>query len=179
MSVLKHHLGMFEGYSFATQGAIFPHQSAQDVIDWDHHADAVEFWPCGDHEGVALVFYRQTAVTATDLIKLDELLTAIGNDAIETYARIHWLICLDDYPLDELTADMVTGLDIYYFIGEPFADLSQDAATALLEKLYPEQYASWQRGCPDQRFDPEAFWSTWTVHEIELSSCHILMARAW
>jgi hypothetical protein len=42
MRVIKHHFGMFEGYSFANQGAIFPHHSAQAVIDWDPNADAVE-----------------------------------------------------------------------------------------------------------------------------------------
>lgn len=179
MTILKHNLGMFERYSFATQGTIFPNHSAQDVLDWDHNTDAVEFWPCGDHEGVALVFYRQTAVTATELIKLDDLLTAIGNDAIETYAKIHWLMSVDGYALNELTADMVTGLDVYYFIGELFADLSKDAATQLFEKLYPEQYVTWRQGFSDQTFDPEAFWSTWTVHDVELSSCKILMAREW
>jgi hypothetical protein len=179
MIVLKHDLGMFEGYSFAKQGAIFPNHSAQDVIHWDHHVDAVEFWPCGDHEGIALVFYRQTAVTAAELIKLDDLLTAIGNDSIETYARIHWLMYLDDFSLDELTADMVTDLDAYYFASELVTDLSKEAATQLYAKLYPEQYALWLGGCPDHIFDPEAFWSTWTVHEIELSSCKILMAREW
>ncbi|ETX04468.1 hypothetical protein [Candidatus Entotheonella palauensis] len=179
MSVLKHDLGMFEGYSFATQGPIFPHHSAQEVIDWDHLADAVEFWPCGDHEGVALVFYRQTAVTAAELIKLDHLLTAIGNDAIETYARIYWLMSVDGYALDELTTEMVTDLDVYCFIGDPLADLSQDAALALFENLYPEPYAIWLQDSPGRPFDPEAFWSTWTVHEIALLSCNILMARAW
>ncbi len=179
MTILKHHLGMFEGYSFATQGTIFPNHSAQDVIDWDHNADAVEFWPCGDHEGIALVFHRQTAVTAAELIQLDDLLTAIGNDAIETFARIHWLMSVDGYALDELTADMVTGLDAYYFIGQSSTDLSKDAAIQLFEKLYPERYAVWHRGCPGQIFDPEAFWRTWTVHEIELSSCKILLAREW
>jgi hypothetical protein len=179
MRVLKHHLGMFEGYSFANQGAIFPHHSAQAVVDWDSNADVVEFWPCGDHEGVALVLYRQTAVTAAELTTLDDLLTAIGNDSIETYARIHWLMSVDGYALDDLTADMVSDLDAYYFMSETAADLSKEAATQLFERLYPEPYAIWRQGCPGLLFDPETFWSAWTVHEIELSSCTILMARPW
>ena len=179
MSVIQHDLGLFEGYSSANQGPIFPHHNAQAVIDWDHTADTVEFWPCGDHEGVALVFYRQTAVSAVELIQLDDLLTAIGDDSIETYARIHWLMSLDGYPLDELRADIVRNLDAYYFISELGSDLSNEAATRLFERLYPEPYAVWQRGCPGLIFDPDSFWSTWTVHEIELSSCKILMARPW
>ena len=179
MMVLKHNFGLFEGYSFATQGAILPHYSAQEVIDWDHSANAVEFWPCGDHEGVALVFYRQTAVSAAELIQLDDLLTAIGNDAMETYARIHWLMSLDGYALNELTAERVHDLDVYYFVGEPLTDLNQEAATQLFATRYPEQYEKWRRDCPGQRLDTEAFWSSWTVREIELSSCSILMARAW
>jgi hypothetical protein len=179
MTILKHDFGLFEGYSFAKQGAIVPHYSAQAVIDWDHHADAVEFWPCGDHEGVALVFYRQTAVSAADLVQLDDLLTAIGNDAIETYARIHWLMTLDGYALHELTADRVNDLDVYYFVGETDADLSLEAATQLFATRYPEQYAKWRRDCPGQRLDTEAFWSAWTVREMALSSRSILMAREW
>ena len=179
MTILNHDFGMFEGYSLARQGAIFPHHRAQDVIDWDQNADAVEFWPCGDHEGIALAFYRQTAVSAADLIQLDNLLTAIGNDAIETYARIHWLMTLDGYGLNELTADMVNDLDIYYFVGETDADLSQEAAIQLFGTRFPEQYATWRRDCPGQRLDTEAFWSAWTVREIELSSRRILMAREW
>ena len=179
MTVIKHDLGLFEGYSFANQGAIVPHHNAQAVIDWDHNTDAVEFWPCGDHEGVALVFYRQTAVSAAELTQLDALLTAIGNDSIETFAKIHWLMSLDGYPLDELRAEMVSDLDVYYFISEPGADLNQEATTQVFETLYPEAYTIWHRGCPGLRFDPDAFWSTWTVHEIELSSCKILMARPW
>lgn len=86
---------------------------------------------------------------------------------------------LDGYSLYELTADMVADLDVYYFVSELVTDLSKEAATQLFAKFYPEQYALWRRGCPGQIFDPETFWDTWTVHEIELSSCKILMAREW
>jgi hypothetical protein len=52
-------------------------------------------------------------------------------------------------------------------MSETSADLSKEAATQLFERLYPEPYAIWRQGCPGLLFDPETFWSAWTVHEIE------------
>jgi len=63
--------------------------TAQEVVDWDHHREGqAEFWPSGDHSGVALVFGNQQAVTASEIFALDFLLDQLDGDTERSFLRI-------------------------------------------------------------------------------------------
>ena len=58
-------LGTFEGFNFRLSGAIDRVLTAEEVVNWEHDAHGeAEFWPSGDHPGVALLFKYKTAVIA-------------------------------------------------------------------------------------------------------------------
>ena len=83
-------LGTFEGFNFRQDQAIDHILTATEVVNWDHDAAGeAEFWPSGDHAGVALLFAGQSAVTASQLLALDRLLSELGDDSTMNYLRIH------------------------------------------------------------------------------------------
>ena len=72
---LKHDLGTFEGFNFRDQAALDRNLTADEVLDWDHDgAGEAEFWPAGDHPGVAALFSQKSAVSGSELKALDDLL---------------------------------------------------------------------------------------------------------
>ena len=76
---LKHDLGEFEGFNFRNQTAIYPNLTAREVVDWDHDGEGeAEFWPAGDHSGVAALFSQKSAVSGSELKALDDLLCNWG-----------------------------------------------------------------------------------------------------
>lgn len=156
---ISHDLGEFEGFNFRDQAAIDRNLTADEVIDWDHdEAGEAEFWPAGDHAGVAAVFSRKSSITGSELQALDDLLTDLGNDDTATFLRIRYAI--EDRGLDihDLTADAVDDLTCYIFRGTNFGDLYREAGYELFETYYPELYAMWEKTpCDGLHFDPHDF----------------------
>ena len=152
---LDHDLGTFEGFNFRDQGAIYPNQSAEEMVNWDHDKNGeAEFWPAGDNEGVFLVFEGQSSVTCTEVKKLDALLSDLGSDDLETFVRIR---CAETSIL-ELTAEDMEDQNLHVYTGGTFIDLRNEAAYELFELYYPEAYAAWETSlCDGLIFDPDRF----------------------
>jgi len=155
--ILENDFGSFEGYNFRQMAAIYPNTSAQGVIDWDHDGKGeAEFWPDGDHDGVALVFRGASAVTAGDILALDRLISALGDEP-ESYVRIAWMI-------DQ--GECITGLEpetiedelLFIHSGDSFLDVCKDAAFELFEAYWPDEYRAWEKSnVPGLEFDWERF----------------------
>lgn len=170
-SALTHDLGTFEGFSFRHQSAIFPNQTAESVVSWDHDLKGeAEFWPSGDHEGVALVFSGRNSVSASELIQLDDLLSELGNDSVETYVRLHYLISIQGESLGDLTEETVGDLCCHIFTNTSFLDLRKEAALELFETYYPEDYAVWEKSrCDGLLFDHDLFLNSPVFHTVEIT----------
>ena len=156
---LSHDLGEFEGFNFREQAAIDRNLTADEVLDWDHDGEGeAEFWPAGDHPGVAALFSRKSSVTATELLTLDELLSQLGHDDTATFLRIRYAVEYQGNNLQDLTAEDIEGLNCYTFTGTNFTDIYREAGYELFETYYPELYAMWEKTpCDGLHFDPEAF----------------------
>ncbi len=152
-------LGTFEGFNFRTQSAIERLLTADEVIHWEHDADGeAEFWPAGDHPGVAVLFEHRSAVTAADLLALDRLLHELGGDAIENFLRIHHAVNCCGYDLQTVAAGTIEDQALHIFLGTNFWDLRRQAAYELFELYYPEAYTAWERSCCDGLiFDTDRF----------------------
>ncbi|MBE7502346.1 MAG: hypothetical protein HS113_19090 [Verrucomicrobiales bacterium] len=178
---LQFDLGSFEGFNFRSQSAIERLLTADEVVHWEHDADGeAEFWPAGDHPGVAVVFEHRTAVTAADLLAVDRLLLELGGDAFENFLRIHFTVNCCGYDLQTLTAGTVEDQALHLFEGTNFQDLRREAAYELFELYYPEAYAAWERSCCDGLiFDTDRFLNSpsFSVEEIRLGE-HVALIVA-
>ncbi len=167
---LTHELGSFEGFNHRDQRAIELILSAQEVIDWDHDAQGEsEFWPAGDHPGVALIFQAADSVTPFEITALDGLLEELGDETQETFVRLHVLCHLHGHSLRSLQADDVHDLDAHVFSGHSFIDLRRQAAYELFELCYPEEYAVWEKSlCDGLIFDEDRFLDSpvWCTEEV-------------
>jgi hypothetical protein len=170
-NALAHDLGTFEGFSFRHQTAIFPNQNAESVVSWNHDLKGeAEFWPSGDHEGVALVFSGRNSVAGAELIHLDHLLSELGNDSVETYVRLHYLTSFQGESLGDLTAETVDDLCCHIFASTSFLDLRKEAALELFEVYYPEDYAVWEKSrCDGLIFDHDLFLDAPVFHTVEIT----------
>jgi hypothetical protein len=166
-------LGTFEGFNFRPQQAIDRSLTAQDVVNWDHDAAGeAEFWPSGDHAGLALLFAGQSAVTASQLLALDRLLSELGDDSTFNYLRIHYAVSCGGDDLARLTGEQVEDLPIHIFEGSSFLDLRKEAAFELFELYYPDEYRVWEKTqCDGLVFDPDRFLDSpvFSAEEIELT----------
>jgi hypothetical protein len=165
-------LGAFEGFNFRQQAAIERTLTAAEVTAWNHDADGeAEFWPAGDHAGVALVFKDQSAVTARELQALAAVLDAAPWDATETCLRVHFAVRVQGAALEDLTAPHLEDQHLAVFFGGNFHDVRRDAAFELFETYYPELFRLWD-ACPMNglRFDWDDFLDSpvWTVEEVTL-----------
>lgn len=172
-------LGTFEGFNFRDQSAIEHTLTAQEVIDWDHdrHGEA-EFWPSGDHPGVALVFEYQSTISAGELIALDRFLDLLGGDSETNFLRIYHAGLLYGAGLSDLTAGQVEADVPHIYFGSSFMNLRVEAAYELFELNYPEAYAMWTTsGCAGLVFDPDRFLDSRSllVHEITFGGRKVLM----
>ena len=169
---LQFNLGTFEGFNFRTQSAIERLLTADEVVHWEHDADGeAEFWPAGDHPGVAVLFEHRTAVTAADLLALDRLLLELGGDAFENFLRIHHAVNCCGYDLQTLVAGTVEDQSLHIFEGTNFLDLRREAAYELFELYYPEAYTAWERSCCDGLiFDTDRFLDSpgFSVEEVRI-----------
>lgn len=182
-TALIHNLGTFEGFNFRTQSAIERPLSAQEVIGWDHDAKGeAEFWPAGDYCGIRLLFRDRSAVTASELRHLDQLLTDLGYDSPSTFVRIRHAIDTTGMSLAELTLEMIEGQVVSFFEGTNFTDLRRDAAFELFEAYYPDLYRLWESTpCDGLVFDTDRFLDSpsWSVAEYTLDSrCFLAVAPA-
>lgn len=168
----RYELGTFEGFNFRDQSAIDRTLTADEVINWDHdRAGEAEFWPAGDHAGMAKVFEGRTSVTCSQLLALDGLLQSLGGDEIENFLKIHYAVNVQGLALDEVTAEQIDDLGLHLFRGSSLYDLRKDAAYELFEQYYPELYRVWEfTPCDGLRFDTDEFLDSpsWSVEEIEL-----------
>jgi len=169
---LTHSLGAFEGFNFREHSAIEHLLTAEQVVQWDHdQAGEAEFWPAGDHPGVAAVFAGQSSITTPELIALDRLLEELGGDSIENFLRIHHARSANHADLATLTLEQVEDNSPHIFLGTNFTDLRHEAAYELFELYYPEAYAVWEKcSCDGLGFDPDRFLDSpgWSVEEIAL-----------
>ena len=170
---LKHDLGTFEGFNFRDQAALDRNLTADEVLDWDHDgAGEAEFWPAGDHPGVASVFDRKSAVTGSELEALDDLLRQLGQDDTETFLRIRYAVHDRGLDLTDLTAAEVEDAPLYLYRGTNFCDLYREAGYDLFEAYYPDLYALWEKTpCDGLHFDPVAFLESpgFTLAEVTLA----------
>lgn len=172
-------LGTFEGFNHRDQGAIETTLDAQEVLDWNHDARGeAEFWPAGDHDGVALVFSGADSVTAFEIQALDTLLDELGDDSSEIFVQLHFLIHCHGESLWTLTAEAVQDLGAHIFSGESFIELRQEAAFELFELYYPQEYAIWEKSlCDGLIFDKDRFLDSpvWTTDEVQFSGTKFLL----
>ena len=170
---LKHDLGTFEGFNFRNQAALDRNLTADEILDWDHDgAGEAEFWPAGDHPGVASVFDRKSAVTGSELEALDDLLRQLGQDDTETFLRIRYAVHDRGLDLAGLTAAEVEDAPLYLYRGTNFGDLYREAGYDLFEAYYPDLYALWEKTpCDGLHFDPVAFLESpgFTLSEVTFS----------
>lgn len=168
---LAHDLGTFEGFTFRHQSAIFPNHSAESVVRWDHDGKGeAEFWPSGDHEGVALIFNGHNSVSGAELVQLDSLLCELGDDSIENFIRLHYLISLQGYNLSDLSAETVEDLCCHIFTSTSFLDPRKEAALELFEVYYPEEYAVWEKShCDGLIFDEDLFLDSPVFQTVEIT----------
>lgn len=179
---LHFNLGSFEGFNFRQNGAIDHRLTADTVVNWDHDTSGeAEFWPAGDHPGVALLFARQTSVTARQLLDLDRLLFDLGDDSTLNFLRIHHARNGCGRDLSLLTAPEIEDLPIQVFQGTSFLDLRRQAAFELFELHFLEEYRVWEKSvCDGLHFDPDRFLNSpaWSVEEIELNGSKALIVAA-
>ena len=156
---LKHDLGEFEGFNFRNQAAIYPNLTAREVFDWDHDGEGeAEFWPAGDHPGVAALFSQKSAVSASELKALDDLLCQLGSDDTATFLRIRYAVQDRGLDIHNVSAGEVEDAPCYTYHGSNFTDLYREAGYDLFEAYYPELYTLWeQTPCDGLHFDPVAF----------------------
>jgi hypothetical protein len=179
---LKHDLGTFEGFNFRNQAALDRNLTADEILDWDHDgAGEAEFWPAGDHPGVASVFDRKSAVTGYELEALDDLLRQLGQDDTETFLGIRYAVHDRGLDLTDLTAAEVEDAPLYLYRGTNFCDLYRgtnfcdlyrEAGYDLFQAYYPDLYALWEKTpCDGLHFDPVAFLESpgFTLTEVTLS----------
>jgi hypothetical protein len=155
----KHDLGTFEGFNFREQAALDRNVTADELVDWDHDgAGEAEFWPAGDHPGVAALFERRNAVTGSELEALDDLLRQLGHDGTETFLRIRFAVHDRGLDLRTVTSEEVEDVLLYLYRGTNFGDLYREAGYELFESYYPDLYALWEKTpCDGLHFDPVAF----------------------
>lgn len=176
---LRHNLGAFEGFNFRDCCAISHCLSAEDVVNWDHDKQGeAEFWPAGDHPGVALVFTSRDAVPEGDLLALDRLLHELGGDHNVNFLRLHYAVNCQGYSLSELTAQQVDEQPLHIFQGESFLDLRREAAHELFALYFPEQYEAWEDiHCDGIIFDEDRFLDSgaWHLEEATLGDAKALI----
>ena len=175
-------LGTFEGFSFRQDQAIDHIMTAEEVVHWDHDADGeAEFWPSGDHPEVALVFQGRSAVSARELLALDALLQELRGDSTNNFLRIHYAVSICGEDLAGLTCDKIDDLPIHLWEGTSFLDLRTEAAFALFELYYPDEYRVWEKSlCDGLIFDRDRFLDSpvFSVEEIELGDRKALIVAA-
>lgn len=181
-SSIEHDLGTFEGFNFREQSAIDRTLTAEEAVNWDHDREGeAEFWPSGDHAGVALVFKGQSSVTCSQLLALDQALSNLGGDDIENFLRIHYAVNLYGMALDEVTPEKLDEHSLHIFRGTSFCGVRKDAAFELFELYYPELYRAWEgTPCDGLRFDPDDFLDSpgWSVEEVQLSGNEVALIVA-
>ena len=175
-------LGTFEGFNFRLNGAIDRILTAQEVVNWEHDAHGeAEFWPSGDHPGVALLFKHKTAVSASELQALDCLLYDLGDDSDYNFLRIHHAVNCCGYNLGTLTSEQVEDQPLNIFLGTSFLDLRRQAAFELFELYYPDAYRVWNESlCDGLIFDEDRFLDSpsWHVEELELGDTKALIVAS-
>ena len=156
---IRFNLGTFEGFNFRAQSAIDRILTASEVVAWDHdRLGEAEFWPAGDRPEVALIFRGKSAVTASELLDVDRLLTDLGGDSPENFLRIHWLVNIHGAALAGLSSEAVEDQNLHLFLGTSFIDLRREAAYELFELYYPEAYQAWEKShCDGLNFDTDDF----------------------
>jgi hypothetical protein len=168
---LTFEFGTFEGFNFHTQSAIPRLLTAAEVLSWNHDREGeAEFWPSGDKPEVFLVFNGRE-VTASELCDLDRLLAELGDDSKENYLRIHYMLNCVGTKLSELTREALEEEFLHIFFGETFTDLRREAAYALFELYYPEEYQVWEKStCDGLTFDTDRFLDSpsFSVEEVKL-----------
>ena len=179
---LHSNLGTFEGFNFRLNGAIDRILTAEEVVNWEHDAHGeAEFWPSGDHAGVALLFKHKTAVTASELQALDCLLQDLGDDSDYNFLRIHHAVNCCGYELAKLTVEMIEDQSLHVFQGTSFIDLRREAAFELFELYYPDEYKVWEKSlCDGLSFDEDRFLDSpsWHVEEVELGDTKALIVSS-
>ena len=176
---LSHDLGTFEGFNFREDGAIERPLTADEALTWDHDASGeAEFWPSGDHCGVSLVFAGKTAVTASDLLSLNRVLSELGDDGETAFLRIHFACSVLGLDLHQLTGREVEDQSLQIFTGSSFWEVRKDAAYELFETFFPEHFKFWDtepHGILTFDWDQFLDGPLWSVHEVDMGNQKALL----
>lgn len=180
---LIHDLGTFEGFNFRADSAIERVLTGEEVLAWDSdHLGEAEFWPSGDHPGVSLIFAGRNAVSPAELAALDRLLAELGDDSLESCARIAHALGRCGQPLPDLAATEVEDSGAHVFVGRSVFDVRKTAAYELFELYYPELYRAWESTpCDGLIFDTDLFLDSpsWSVEEFQTPEAVVLVVCPW
>jgi len=165
---------MFEGFNFKEQSAIDCLLTAQQIIDWDHDEDGeAEFWPAGNHAGVALLFSHATAVTGSELLALDALLQELGDESDTAFLKIAHALAQSGKDISTVGSGEIEDLSIHIYEGTSFIDLRKEAAWDLFELYYPDDYRTVEKSqCDGVIFDVDRFLDSpcWCVEEFDMGN---------
>lgn len=179
---LKYELGTFEGFNHREQTAIYPNQTGDQVVSWDHNTKGeAEFWPSGDCPDVSLLFQSESYVSGGELLHLDQLLCDLGNDNVETYLRIFHVARNQGICFEQVTFETVEDSSAQFFTGTSFIDLRREAAFDLFELYYPEEYTIWEKStCDGLIFDEDRFLDSpvFSTHEITIGEIKALIVES-
>jgi hypothetical protein len=164
------YLGTFTGFNLRDDCAVPQLLTANEVIEWDHEADGdTDFAPSGDNAGMLMVFKKQ--VTSADLVNIDKLLTAIGDDSLYTFARIYYACEYEVEKLSNLTKAYIEDMNLHIFIGKFMFELRQEAAFELFELYYPEAFKGWDASrCDGLIFDIDKFLGSPSLQVEEINN---------
>ena len=128
-----------------------------------------------------LVFSGKSAVTGNELLALDSLIHELGDDSVENFLKIHYVVNTQGTSLEDLTQDDIEDLFLDIFLGTSFIDLRKEAAYQLFEANYPEEYRIWEKShCDGLIFDQDRFLDSpvFSVEEIQFGDRKALMVAA-
>lgn len=91
--------------------------------------------------GMALILKTFPKFTPNDLAAIDQLLTDLGNDSLENYARIYTALN-SGYDMASLNVEVIEELPIRVYVGDHMHEMAKAAAWELFEELNPELFAA-------------------------------------
>ncbi len=169
----RYDFGSFEGFNFRSQSAIPKTLSIGEVLNWDHDQNGeAEFWPSGDCEGVSLVFKNLNAVTSSELMALEELLTELGGDSDDNYVKVYYSVSVLRERVDDIESSKIEDQTPLLFWGDYISDIRKEAAYELFELYFPELFKVWESTpCDGLYFDTDLFLDSpqWSTDEVKIN----------
>ena len=157
-------LGTFECFSLKDHCAVAKLFTADEVIEWDSDLNGeAQFWPSGDNAGMLMLFRHgvKRKIRQDELVSINRILTDIGDDSLNTFAKIFYATEYDGEILADLTRDYIDDMNLHVSTGTSMIELRQEAALEMFELYYPEAYKAWDEShCDGLTFDIDKFLSS-------------------